>query len=341
MVNRVLQNDVPQPIGDAPSFLEALERVSKVAPLDRPVLVVGERGTGKELIAARLHYLSQRWERPFVKTNCAAIADTLVESELFGHEAGAFTGANKRRMGRFETADTGTLFLDEIAGASLAVQEKILRAVEYGEFERVGGNETLSVDVRVIGATNLDLPDRATRGLFRADLLDRLAFDVITLPPLRARQGDITLLAEIFGQDMAADLGWQSFEGFAPVALEELETHNWPGNIRELKNVVERAVYSAPPGAPIDRIIVDPFDSPYRPARDPGDLDKGGSARAPGSGQGDQFTSSRDLKKAVGDLERSMVERALAETRYNRRAAASHLGLTYSQMRHLLNRHSI
>ena len=192
-----------------------MEQVSRVAPLDRPVLVIGERGTGKELIAARLHYLSPRWDRPLLKLNAAALPETLLDSELFGHEAGAFTGAVRPRRGRFELADGGSLFLDEIASTSLAVQERLLRVVEYGAFDRVGGSATVQVDVRVIGATNVDLPSAAVAGRFRQDLLDRLAFDVLTVPPLRARGDDILLLAEHFGRAMALELGRPGFAGFA------------------------------------------------------------------------------------------------------------------------------
>jgi psp operon transcriptional activator len=314
--------------------MEVLNRISEVAPLQRPVLVVGERGTGKELIAARLHFLSQRWEERFVKTNCAAIAESLIESELFGHEAGAFTGAERRRDGRFSIADGGTLFLDEIAGASLAVQEKILRAIEYGEFERVGGNETLLTDVRVIGATNIDLPSFADAGSFRHDLLDRLGFDVVTLPPLRARADDVPILAEYFARNMAAELGQPVFAGFTSQASGVLLAHQWPGNIRELKNVVERAVYRNIPGEPVADILIDPFESPYRPqsefrGRDTVGENSGDLAR-PVSG---------NLKQAVFDLERDMIETSLAACRHNRRAAAERLGLTYSQLRHLLRRH--
>src|SRR5690349_14120398 len=179
---------LPPLLGESPAFLEMLAQVSRIAALDRPVLVVGERGTGKELVAARLTFLSPRWDKPFIKLNCAALAESLLDSELFGHEAGAFTGAARRRPGRFELADGGTLFLDEIANASLAVQEKLLRVIEYGSFERLGGSDTVSVDVRVIAATNADLPGRVGAGSFRADLLDRLAFDVVMIPPLRERR---------------------------------------------------------------------------------------------------------------------------------------------------------
>src|ERR671911_2925248 len=206
--------ELPPLVGQASAFLDLMERVSRVAPLDRPVLVIGERGTGKELIAARLHYLSPRWDRPLLTLNAAALPETLVDSELFGHEAGAFTGAVRQRRGRFELADRGSVFLDEIASTSLAVQERLLRVVEYGAFERLGGSATVRVDVRLIGATNVDLPSEAAAGRFRDDLLDRLAFDVLTVPPLRARRDDVPLLADHFGRAMAHDLGWHDFPGF-------------------------------------------------------------------------------------------------------------------------------
>src|ERR1700761_379257 len=166
-------SELPTPIGRSPAFLECLSLISLVAPLSKPVLVIGERGTGKELAAARLHYLSQRWNQPFVKLNCVALSESLLEAELFGHEAGSFTGAQRRRVGRFELAHRGTLFLDEIANAPMNVQETILRVVEYGTFERVGGSETVKVDVRLIAATNVDLPRLAEEGRVRLDLLDR------------------------------------------------------------------------------------------------------------------------------------------------------------------------
>ena len=256
-------------IGESAAFLQALDDVSAVAPLDKPVLIVGERGTGKELVAARLHYLSNRWDSEFLKMNCAAISDSLIESELFGHEAGAFTGAARMHQGRFERANEGTLFLDEVATTSGLVQEKILRIIEYGEFERVGGSRTLRVDVRLIAATNADLPRLADAGKFRRDLLDRLAFDVITLPPLRERADDILLLAEYFAINMATELGREYFPGFADAAVRQLVSYDWPGNLRELKNVVERAVYRTDDDARVKEIVLDPFDSPYRPRNEP------------------------------------------------------------------------
>jgi len=224
-------------LGESPSFLEVLDLVSQVAPLDKPVLIVGERGTGKELIAARLHYLSQRWDQEFLKMNCAAISESLLETELFGHDSGAFTGASRTHHGRFERADKGSLFLDELATTSVLVQEKLLRVIEYGEYERVGGSKTMETDVRLIAATNEDLPTLARNGRFREDLLDRLAFDVITLPPLRYRPEDILLLAEQFAVNMAIDLGREYFPGFSERARNVLKTYPWPGNIRELKNL--------------------------------------------------------------------------------------------------------
>ncbi|MBL4910917.1 MAG: phage shock protein operon transcriptional activator [Alteromonadaceae bacterium] len=253
-------------IGQANSFLEVLEQISQIAPLSKPVLIIGERGTGKELVAARLHYLSKRWQQSYLKLNCAALNENLLETELFGYDSGAFTGATKRHEGRFERADKGTLFLDEIANTSSLIQEKLLRVVEYGEFERVGGSRTIKTDARLIAATNEDLPTLASTGKFRADLLDRLAFDVITLPPLRHRAEDILMLAEHFAINMARELEFELFSGFSEKAKRTLLDYYWPGNIRELKNVVERSVYrSNNPHIPVHDLVVDPFESPYRP----------------------------------------------------------------------------
>ncbi len=314
-----------------------IDHLSRVAPVDRPVLVIGERGTGKELSAARVHYLSRRWSAPFVKLNCAALPENLLEAELFGVEPGAFTGANRRRPGRFELADGGTLFLDEIGNASLAVQEKILRVIEYGEVDRLGGSETITVSVRVVAATNADLPAAARAGKFREDLLDRLAFDVLTLPPLRARAGDVAMLSDHFGRAMAAELGWDAFPGFAPETLARLEAHPWPGNVRELKNVVERAVahWTAPKRA-IETIQLDPFASPYRleaalPA----------AARTVATVSDSVALLPQDFRDAVTAYGRDILTRALVDARYNQRAAALRLGLTYHQYRNLLKTHGV
>ncbi len=322
---------LPSLLGESPAFRAALEHVSRVAPLERPVLVIGERGTGKELIAARLHYLSRRWDRPFVKVNCAALPESLLDSELFGHEAGAFTGATRRQIGRIEQADGGTLFLDEIATASPAVQEKLLRAVEYGEIERVGGR-TAMVDVRVIGATNADLPALAEAGRFRADLLDRLAFDVVTLPPLRARPEDIAPLAEHFALGMARELERPLFPGFTPAALARLCGHDWPGNVRELRNAVERSVAAAAdPEALVGAITLDPFESPWRPA----------PRRPVPDAPAPMAEEPADILGAVRAFEADRLRAALERHRFNQRQTAQALGLGYHQLRGMLKKHGL
>ena len=322
--------DLPPLIGESTAFLEVMEAVSLAAPLNRPALVIGERGTGKELIAARLHFLSARWGRPLIKVNCAALPETLLETELFGHEAGAFTGAVRRRMGRFERADGGSLFLDEIANASQAVQEKILRVVEYGEMERVGGSEAVKVDVRVIAATNVDLPGEAAAGRFRLDLLDRLAFEVLTIPPLRHRPDDIPLLAGYFARAMAMELGWDAFPGFTPAASAALAAYSWPGNVREIKNVAERAVYRWPDDTqPIDEIQFDPFASPYRPVT------------APPEDKPVEPAQSPTLRDAISRFEIGLLKDALEANRFNQRATARHLGLSYDQLRNRLRKYGI
>ncbi|WP_281300380.1 MULTISPECIES: phage shock protein operon transcriptional activator [unclassified Iodidimonas] len=337
-------------LGSDPAFLDLMDKVSVAAALNRPVLVIGERGTGKELIAARLHYLSRRWDQAFIKLNCAALPETLVDSELFGVEPGAFTGAVRRRAGRFEQADGGSLFLDEIATLSMAAQEKLLRIIEYGEFERLGGTDTLSVDVRIIGATNVDLPALADEGRFRADLLDRLAFDVLTVPPLRARPDDIFDLSEHFGRAMAHELGWSAFPGFTQSARDRLLAYPWPGNVRELKNLVERAVYRwSTPDQPIDRLQFDPFASPYRPAAMlPEDVLKP-SAPAPlqseekDEGQAVQkpLDLPYDYRQAVADHERILLHDALRRCKFNQRETAQKLGLSYDQLRHAAKKHGL
>ena len=323
--------ELPPLVGEAPAFRTALAQVSQLAALDRPVLVVGERGTGKELVAARLTYLSPRWDKPFLKLNCATLAESLLDSELFGHEAGAFTGAARRRLSRFEIADGGTLFLDEIATASLAVQEKILRVIEYGTFERVGGNEVQRVDVRLIAATNVDLPSLAASGRFRSDLLDRLAFDVVTVPPLRERPDDVPLLAEHFARAMARELGRTGFPGFSPEALASLAAWRWPGNVRELKNVVERSLYRWPrPDEPLGEIVFDAFASPHRPAA---------AAAAPPPAA--PPPAAGDFLASVEAYEKRLLAEALASHRFNQRRAAASLGLSYHQLRHYLKKHAL
>ncbi len=328
-------------IGESPAFLEIIDQCSRAAKHDRPVLVIGERGTGKELIAARLHFLSPRWERNFIQVNCAALPENLLESELFGHEAGSFTGANVRRIGRFEEAHNGTLFLDEIATTSLSAQEKLLRVTEYGTFQRIGSNKTQQTDVRIIGATNIDLPTAADRGDFRHDLLDRLALDVITLPPLRHRRDDILLLAFQFGQRVAQEREWMSFPGFSDDMVDALMQHNWPGNIRELKNVIERAVYhSEDEYAPVDTIEIDPFQSPFRP-QSIIRKEKNGKSEVSRVQTPLLDGTPVDYGQATATFERTILEDALESSKYNQRDTAKFLSLTYHQLRHQLKKHNM
>jgi psp operon transcriptional activator len=332
-------------IGQSGPFLDAVERASRAAALNRPVMVIGERGTGKELIAERLHRLSNRWAGPLVTMNCAALPETLIEAELFGHEAGAFTGATKARVGRFEEADGGTLFLDELATLSSGAQERLLRATEYGEVTRIGSSRPVRVDVRIIAATNEHLPDLVGQGRFRADLLDRLSFEVITLPPLRAREGDIAVLADHFARRMAAELGWPRWPGFGRTAQEVLETHDWPGNVRELRNVVERAVYRwDEPEKAVDSIELDPFASPWRiAAAKPVEVTVPVAApdAAPAAPISQPSPDCSDLRAACHAYERQLLEAALARCRFNQRATATALALTYDQLRHALRRHDL
>lgn len=353
-------------LGESDSFLTVLDQVSQLAPLEKPVLVIGERGTGKELIAARLHYLSKRWDQSYVTLNCAALNENLLESELFGHESGAFTGASKRHEGRFERANGGTLFLDELANTPASVQEKLLRVIEYGEFERVGGRQPIKVDTRLVCATNEDLPTLAEQGKFRHDLLDRLAFDVITLPPLRERREDILLLAEHFAINMARDLGWELFSGFTQKAKTALLEYHWPGNIRELKNVVERSLYRhGSEHLSVHQIILDPFNSAFRPQVKPVAMptpsaasganvsnahaatatttaetnEQATPASAMSHSQG--FSFPCDLKQLSNDYEIEMLKQALKFSQFNQKKTAQILGLTYHQLRGYLKKYNL
>ena len=345
-------------LGQSNSFLEVLEQISQIAPLNKPVLIIGERGTGKELVAARLHFLSKRWEQTYLKLNCAALNENLLESELFGYEAGAFTGAAKRREGRFETAHNGTLFLDELANTSGMIQEKLLRVIEYGEFERVGGSRSIKVDVRLVAATNEDLPALADSGEFRADLLDRLAFDVITLPPLRERKDDILMLAENFAINMARELEMELFSGFTEKAKRILLEHQWPGNIRELKNVVERAVYrSNNPNLPVHQIILDPFESAFRPKGRIKTQDRITTSVSPSvappvvdlpretekvAAKAEMdFDFPVDLKELSQNFEIDLINKALADSQFNQKKTADKLGLTYHQLRGYLKKYNL
>jgi psp operon transcriptional activator len=325
---------VDEALGQSEAFLSFQERLSLVAPIDRPVLLLGERGTGKELAASRLHYLSKRWQGPLVALNCAALNPTLIESELFGYEKGAFTGAEQRRTGRFETADQGTLFLDEIGNIPMEVQEKILRIVEYGIFERVGSSESIETDVRIVAATNADLLALTREGRFMQDLLDRLSFEVLVLPPLRERKEDIPLLAHHFAVRMAYELNREETPQFSDAAMKALERYQWPGNVRELKNLVERAVYRSE-ALLITEIVFDLFQRTQH--------------KRSSQGKESSFITGREvretelmnlpLKEAVRQLTLSRLIAALEEAKYNQRKAARSLGMSYHQFRGLYRKH--
>jgi len=340
-------------IGESASFLEMQEHVSRVAPLNKPVLIVGERGTGKELVAARLHYLSRRWQQNFLKINCAAFSETLLEDQLFGHESGAFTGASSQKKGYFERADGGTLFLDELANTAMPVQEKILRIIEYGELERLGGSQTLKIEVRIVAATNEDLPSLARDGRFRDDLLDRLAFDVITMPPLRARAEDILVLAEHFAVGMVKELHGEYFHGFSSNVERMLLAHDWPGNVRELKNVIERAVYQSPDHQ-ITQLVFNPFESPYRlsqkssstPAvHPPGAAQAGSGTTATGQGEAPALdidgVETLDFKTHMQDYEIALLREAMKRCQFNQRKAAEFLQMSYHQLRGYLRKYDL
>lgn len=343
-------------IGNSSALTTALDHLSQLATINRPVLIIGERGTGKELAAERLHFLSERWEQSLDKINCAAISDDLLESELFGHEPGAFTGATRTHRGRFERADGGTLFLDELGTMSLRVQEKLLRLVEYGEFERLGGQETLTVDVRVIAATNANLPQLAKEGKFRDDLLDRLSFDVVHLPPLRIRPDDISLLAEHFAMHMCRELSWDYFPGFDDAATDELMNYSWPGNIRELKNAVERSIYRWDnPEKPVEEIILDPFQSPYIAASIAGESSQFETITAPTktpsttqirpsveiNTQSSELPANGNFSDWVKSYELDILKSTLDNNQGRQGKTADDLGLSYHQLRGLLRKHNL
>ncbi len=263
------RHGLPAIIGDSPRIVEVSQAIQRVAPTDSTVLLQGESGTGKELFARAIHQLSARRDRPFVAINCAAIPETLIENELFGHEKGSFTGASSRQIGKFELADGGTIFLDEIGELALGVQSKVLRVLQEKRFERIGGTVTIDVDVRIVCATNRNLADEVKQGGFREDLFFRINVFPITLPPLRARKDDLDALTSFILQRLARELGKASLRVSAE-ARELLRGHDWPGNIRELENALERAAIlcdgqTIEPrdlaiGAPSDDLLRDALD---------------------------------------------------------------------------------
>ncbi len=337
-------------IGQSEEFLEFQERVSRAAKVNRPIIIQGERGTGKELAAHRLHFLSSRWQGPFMSLNCAALTPTLIDAELFGYERGAFTGADRQRPGRFEAATGGTLFLDEIALIPMEVQEKILGVVEYGNFVRVGGTKSIETDVRIIAAANTNLLELAEQGKFKHDLLDRFSFDVLFAPPLRERKDDIMLLANQFAAAMTQELGRTDIPEFSQDAEDALLCHTWPGNIRELKNTIERAVYRSDSSL-VSEIIFNPFKHPYSTSMDSG-ADETVPQKIEQPEPEEKNTQQRStinaappalltlsLKEAVKDLEIKMISAALNNAKHNRKKAAEELGLTYGQLRGLTRKY--
>jgi DNA-binding NtrC family response regulator len=315
---------LPTIVGDSASMRAVSEQIQKVAPTDSTVLLLGESGTGKELFARAIHQLSTRRDRPFVAVNCAAIPDTLIENELFGHEKGAYTGAVSRQMGRFEFADGGTIFLDEIGELGFSVQSKILRVLQERKFERIGGLATTTVDVRVICATNRDLQEQVREGKFRDDLYFRVNVFPITVPPLRVRRSDIDRLTdhflEKFGREMKKPRVTVSEE-----ARELLRGHDWPGNVRELENTVERAVILC------DRGVVEAKDLNVHPSGS----ESGLSQVLDLSG-----TLADATARAVAMVERERIAAALTSSG-TRQEAADQLGIAYRTLLAKMKEHGI
>ncbi len=309
-----------QIVGDSQAMRTVMTKIERVAPVPRPVLVLGPRGTGKELVARAIHTLSPRASEPYITINCAAVPESLLESELFGHEEGAFTGATKQKEGKFELADGGTLFLDEIGNMSLEFQAKILRVLEYQRFERVAGSESIQVNVRVIAATNADLKQAMVDGTFRRDLYDRLAFEVIQLPPLAQRMEDVPILAAHFLAHFRQELSGIPVREISAAALDRFAAYDYPGNVRELKNIVERAVYMAQ-GSTLTAADVDGALPP--------------EAQSPAESSGTSFADDArlPLDQRVDSFEAWLCRDALERTRYKQKEAAVLLGITYDQFR--------
>jgi two-component system response regulator AtoC len=314
-------------VGNSAAMQEVLRLIDRVGATDTTVLILGESGTGKELIAEAIHANSMRAERPFVKLNCAAIPETLLESELFGHEKGAFTGAVARKLGKFEQADGGTLLLDEIGDMTLATQAKILRALQERELQRVGGSQTIKVDVRIVASTNKDLEKGVKDGTFRDDLYFRLNVVTINAPPLRDRRDEIPELADYFLAEANARLN-RRITRLAPDTLAALMEYGWPGNVRELRNMIERAVVVNDG----DTLTLGSFPPPIRPSEAPA-----GTAGRWDTLQNQNLT----LDQKVAQLERAFVLDALSRAGGVQAAAARLLGVTERSVWHLVKKHRI
>ena len=311
-----------QIVGDSAPIRQVLAKIERVAPVPRPVLVLGPRGTGKELVARAIHTLSPRASEPFITINCAAVPENLLESELFGHEQGAFTGATKQKEGKFELADGGTLFLDEIGNMSMDFQAKILRVLEYQRFERVAGSESIQVNVRVIAATNADLRTAIAEGKFRADLYDRLTFEIINLPPLAERMDDVPVLASYFLALFRQEVAGITVKEIAPEAFDRMAHYDFPGNVRELKNVVERAIYMAQG----ERLTAADIEGALPP--------EAHEAMAAAHGSGAFVDDpAKSLVERVEAFEAHLCKDALERARFVQKEAAAALGLSYDQFR--------
>ncbi|MFW6161448.1 MAG: sigma-54-dependent transcriptional regulator [Planctomycetota bacterium] len=325
--NRALREQIQaerqasQLIGSSPEMCKVLETIRTVAPTESTVLVRGESGTGKELVAAAIHQLSPRTKRPLVKVNCAAIPETLLEDELFGHERGAYTGAHTQRKGRFETAHRGTIFLDEIAEMSPALQAKFLRVIQEREFERVGGSEPILVDVRIIASTNRHLEEEVRQGNFREDLYFRINVVPIFIPPLRERRDDILVLADHFLERFASR-NKRSFKGFSSEAQRKLTTYHWPGNVRELENCIERAVVMAQGQA------IEADDIALYPEV---------------TSSSEQDVAAELVKEgfSVEDFERQLIMASLKKTGGNQSRAAELLGLSRRTLQYRIEKYDI
>jgi two-component system response regulator AtoC len=315
-------------IGHSPAMQPVFEIVRQAAPTQATVLVQGASGTGKELVAHAIHHLSTRAKGPFVAVHCAALSSTILESELFGHERGAFTGATGRRKGRFELADGGTLFLDEISEIDASVQVKLLRVLEERCFERVGGGDTVEVDIRLIAATNRDLRELVRSGEFREDLFFRLDVVNIMLPPLRERAGDVTLLCDTFIREFSRRNN-KPIEGITPDALQELMQYDWPGNVRELRNTIEKMVVLARGSRLTSRDIPRNIRESVRQA---------GSERALEGGE-DRWKAVGGTGDLLANAERQMIETALRRNKGNRTKAAQELGISRRTLHRKLNRY--
>jgi psp operon transcriptional activator len=310
------ENTAPSPgVGNCPSFLEVIQLADKLARVPRPILIRGERGTGKELLARYLHRTSGREGKPYVVLNCAAYNEELFTAEMLGHERGAFTGAVESRKGKLELAHEGSLFLDEVGNLTRSAQEKLLRVIEYKEFERVGGNRTIEVNVRVLAATNAPLEEMMQRGEFLRDLYDRLCFAELHLPPLRRRRDDIPALTDHIIDSLHEEIPNLERKRFSPAALREMQAYHWPGNIRQLKNVVERLYISD------EDLIIQASELPLEI-----------TAVEPLGG---------NFEERVTAFEKSLLLNALKDAFGNQREAAQRLGMTYDQFRHYYRKYSL